>query len=229
MIPTSALMSPLQRQLMMAPGAPTAQGLSPMMAQRGGLGGLVQNIKNRPNPNDVHLPYFEEDRRFIGDQLAGRSPFASGGWDPAINRLEGMASGTAPSLAEMQYRSASMDTTSALSSMARGSASPAAARQAMIQQGRVGQGMAAGVAQARTNEQMQANNALIQALGSRDQLNQNAYLDMLAAKLGLSRAELEALSGNKDREAQKKIADKQASAAKWGAIAGGAGALAGMI
>lgn len=84
----------------------------------------------------------------------------------------------------------------ALGSLARGSASPAAAREAMIQQGRTGQGMAAGVATARTQEQLGAQSALAGALSSRDQLNQNAYLDILGKQLGLSEQQLKAIIAN---------------------------------
>lgn len=172
------------------------------------------------------LPYFEEDRARLGGLLNGQSPFAGAEWGGLISQLQQQASGQGPSLAEQTYRGAAMDTTNSLSSMARGSGSPAAARAAMIERGRVGQGMQAGVATARTQEQLGAQGALAGALSSRDQLNQGAYLDILAAQLGLSRSQLEALTGNADRQANKDVANKQAKAAKWGAIAGGLGGLA---
>jgi hypothetical protein len=108
--------------------------------------------------------------------------------------------------------------------MAQGSASPAAAREAMMQQGRVGQGMAAGVAQARTQEQLGAQSALAQALGQRDQLNQNAYLDVLGKQLGLSEAELRAMIANQQYKVG--MAGQPTNGQKWvGALSGGLGGL----
>jgi hypothetical protein len=68
----------------------------------------------------------------------------------------------------------------------------------MIQQGRVGQGMAAGLATARTQEQMAAQDSLARALSARDQLNQSAYSGLLGAQLGLSEGQLRAQLGNQN-------------------------------
>lgn len=208
-----------------APRPMSAPGAVPG-APMGGLFGAGANAlrgqQARQNPT---LPHFDEDRQRTMDMLNGRSAFAGNEWGGLINQLTGQMTG-ANSLAQMQYRQASQDTTSQLSSLSRGSASPAAARQAMIQQGRVGQGLASGLAQAGTQERMAASQALTQALSSRDQINSNAYLDILGAQLGLSRAQLEALTGNADRASRDADSKRQAKAAKWGAVAGGAGALA---
>lgn len=230
MLPSLALMNHLRRpgqgRMMTGPrpmnGAP-APGQAPGGGLLGNGIGLLKGSSTNMNPT---LPHFDEDRGRLGGMLDGQSAFAGQEWGGLIKQLQDRAAGVGPSLAEQQYRAASQNTTSALGSMSRGSASPGAARQALIQQGRVGQGMAAGVATARTEEQMGATQALTQALGTRDQLNQGAYLDILAQQLGLSRAQLEALTGNADRRERQNTASKQASAAKWGAVAGGLGGLA---
>lgn len=205
-------------------GQPAPPGNVPYPGPWGALGGHAP-----PTNPDVHLPYFPEDRERLGGLMDGQNPFAGQEWGGLIKQLQDQAAGRGPSLAMDAYRTASQDTTAGLSSMAHGSASPAAARQAMIQQGRVGQGLAAGLATARTQEQMGAQSALAGALGQRDTLNQNAYLDVLAKQLGMSRAEMEALAGNRDARNAKAIADKQASAAKYNAIAGGLGAVGGLF
>lgn len=224
---------------------PQAPAMRPMSAPApGGLGssqgGLVpgsgsggnwmdqmaSNLKKKSALQNPELPFFQEDRDRTQGLLDGiGAPGAGKEWGGLIDQLGKQSRGEGPSLAEQQYQAAQQDTTGALSSMARGSASPAAARQAMIQRGRVGQGMAQGVAMARTNEQMQASQALAGALGSRDQLNTSAYLDILGAQLGLSRAQLEALTGNADRKQRDKDSQRQAKAAKYNAIGGALGGL----
>lgn len=214
-----------------APGSP-GQG----QPQLGGLGnalvsggaakpGWVQNAIQQYQLSNVQLPYFEEDRSRLGGMLGDRSPFAGAEWGGLISGLQDRAAGKGPSIAGDAYRSAAMDTTAALGSMARGSGSAAGARQALIQQGRVGQGLAKGYADARNQEMIGAQSALASALSQRDQLNQGAYLDLLAAQLGLSRDQLAALQGNQQYDAQKRAADAQKSAAKWNAIGGALGGL----
>lgn len=180
--------------------------------------------KPKPKTPDPALPYFQEDRDRLGGMLGGHDPYASGEWDGLIGQLTAQANGTGPSLAEQAYRRQTMDTAGRLAGMAH-SGSPAAARTAMIQQGRLGQGMAAGVAEARTREQLGAQSALGQALGQRDQLNQNAYLDILGKQLGLSKDQLAALLANQQSRDARYAADKQASAAKWSALGGALGGL----
>lgn len=146
--------------------------------------------------NGLNLPYFQQDRDRLGGMLEGRNPYAGQEWGGLVGQLQQQASGQGPSLAMDAYRKASQDNMGALSSMANGSNSPAAARQAMIQQGRVGQGMAAGLSTARTQEQMAAQDSLARALSARDQLNQGAYQHLLNAQLGLSEGQLRAGQGN---------------------------------
>lgn len=128
--------------------------------------------------------------------LGGRSPFASQEWGGLIQQLKSQAQGLGPSVAQQAYGQAAQDTNAALSAQVAGTANPANARTALIQRGRTGQGMAQGLAQARTQEQLGAQSALAQALGARDQMNQNAYLQVLGAQLGLSEAQLRALIAN---------------------------------
>jgi hypothetical protein len=165
--------------------------------------GAVKNFSKgifgsgQPDPQYMaQMPHYEEDRNRLGGMLNGHSPYAGSEWGTLIGQLQQQASGQGPSLAQDAYRGAQQDNTAALGSMARGSASPAAARQAMLQQQRSGQGMAQGLATARTQEQLGAQGALGQALQGRDSINQNAYLQVLAAQLGLSEGQLRAMLGN---------------------------------
>jgi hypothetical protein len=158
----------------------------------------MMNGTGTPDPNkNINLPYFEEDRARLGGMLQGQSPFAGGEWGGLVSQLQQQASGAGPSMAQQAYRQASQDTTNSLGSLARGSASPGAARAAVIQQGRVGQGMASGLASARTQEQMAAQQALAGTLGARDSLNQGAYMGVLGHQLGLSGQQLGALQGDR--------------------------------
>ena len=89
----------------------------------------------------------------------------------------------------------------------------------------VGQGLARGVNTARLAEQQGAQSALSQALGTRDQLNQGAYLKLLSQQLGISEAELQALLANQKLDLQAKKDKDARDAAGWNA----AGAVGGTI
>ena len=214
---------PMQGSPMMgaAPGAPGAGG-SPGSGLGGGLGRYFGSPKKG---TAVNLPYFEEDRNRLGGMMDGQSPYASGNWGSLISQLEDRAAGRGPSIAGDAYREGAMNTQNAIASQARGSGSAAAGRQGLIQQGRISQGMAQGYASARNQEMVGAQGALTQALGSRDQLNQNAYLDLLAKQLGLSKDQLMALQGNQTDATQRRMQDKQLTAAKWSAVSGAFGGL----
>lgn len=168
----------------------------------------------------INLPYFQQDRNRLQGLLTGQSPFASQDWNGLVSQLTARANGTGPSLAEQEYRNASGDQAAAFAGAAHGGASPASFRQAAIQQGQIGQGLASGVTQARTNEQTQAQGALAQALGARDQLNQGAYLNILGQQLGLSAEQLKALQGDQSYGLGEQGIQEQMNAAKWNAIAG---------
>ena len=152
--------------------------------------------KQLADKDKASLPYFQQDRDRLGGMLDGRNPYAGQEWGGLVSQLQQQASGKGPSLAMDAYRQASQDTSNQLASMGRGSANPGASRRAMMEMGRVGQGMAAGLSTARTQEQMAAQQNLAQALSTRDQLNQNAYLDVLAKQLGLSKDQLQAQMSN---------------------------------
>jgi len=174
----------------------------------------------------VNLPYFPQDRDRLQGLLNGQNPYASQDWNGLIAQLQQRASGQGPSLAGMAYEKGLADTGSQLSAMSRGSASPAAAYAAMRQQGNLGEGQAAGYAQARTQEMMGAQQGLTSALGARDQLNQSAYLNILAQQLGLSMGQLKALQGDASYAQGQSQIDQQRQAAGANAVASvlGAGA-----
>jgi hypothetical protein len=193
------------------------------------LGYTIPIQKSQPTPGQpgtspgaVHLPYFQQDRDRLQQLEQGQSPFASQDWGGLISELSQRAQGNGPSLAQQNYQMASGDTINALSSMARGSASPDAARQAMIQQGRVGQGQAAGLALAGTQERAAAQQGLTEALGTRDKINTTAYTSLLQQQLGLSDEELKALMGNAGFYTQNRGIDQQNDAAKYQAAASAA-------
>lgn len=150
-----------------------------------------------------------------------------------ITQLQNMAAGRGPSLAEGQYRQASdtaLQQQMAMAQSGRGNAARSA-RNAAVGQAQIGQGLASGVAQARTNEQMGAIGQLTGALGQAGSLemqrqglqaqlnqqanmqNQQAFMQMLAAKLGLSEAQAQNLLGYAGLQAGMYGADKGAPTA----------------
>ncbi len=178
----------------------------------------------------LNNPYFQQDRDRLGGMLQGQSPFAGSEWGALVSQLQQRAGGQGPSIAGDAYRRAAMDSQAALTSMGQASGSPGAARAAMLQQQRVGQGMAQGYGSARNEEMIGAQGALTQALGARDQLNQGAYLNILAQQLGLSEAQLKAGMANQQFALGQQGTEAERSAAKWNAIAGilgGIGKMAG--
>lgn len=177
----------------------------------------------------INLPFFLQDRERLGGMLNGQSPFAGSEWGGLISQLQNTAAGRGPSVAGDAYRQASMDNSAALASMGQASNSPAAARQAMLQQQRVGQGLAGGYAQARNQEMLGAQNALSGALGARDQLNQGAYLNILAQQLGLNQQQLQAAMANQQFALGSMKNENDLTAAKWGAISGILGGVGSMV
>lgn len=195
----------------------------------GGFGGAGEIAGGGQVPmGSINMPYFDQDRGRLQQMMNGQSPFASQDWNGLITQLQARASGTAPSLAGMAYDKGLADTGSQLSAMSSGSASPAAAYAAQRQMGNLGEGQAAGYAMARTNEMNTAQQGLTSALGARDQLNQQAYLNILAQQLGLSTSQLQALKGDQSFTLGQAQTDQQRSAAAAGAVAslfGGAATL----
>jgi hypothetical protein len=190
--------------------------------------GQPTNANGGVNMGQLNLPYFQQDRDRLQGLMDNKSPYASSDWQGLIAQLSARANGTGPSLAQQNYNMASGDTTNALSSMARGSSNPEAARQAMIQQGRIGQGQAAGLALAGTQEQQAAQQGLTSALGTRDQLNQSAYLNILGQQLGLSMGQLKALNGDQQFIQGQNQINQQNNANKYQALASIFGSMAGM-
>lgn len=168
----------------------------------------------------INLPYFQQDRDRLGGMLNGHSPFAGSEWGNLIAQLQQRASGQGPSIAGDAYKQAAMDSQANMNSMAQGSGSPGAARAAMLQSARVGQGMAQGYGAARNQEMVGAQGALQGALGARDQLNQGAYMNILAQQLGLSEAQLRAGMANQQYALGNNKNQNDQDAAKWAAIAG---------
>lgn len=159
-------------------------------------------------------PYYELDRRRLGTMLQGQSPYAGSEWGGLVSQLQARASGSAPSVAQMQYQQAMGHMSSQLAGAAHGGAGPGAFHQAAIQAGQAGQGMASGVAQARVNEMQGAQGQLSSALGTRDTINSQAYQNILAQQLGLSQQQINAHLGIQN-------ANNQATAAQYQALGTG--------
>lgn len=154
------------------------------------------------NLDAISVPNYEQNRAQLGGYLGqgGRGPYVGqnkyqGGWDSLIQQLQ-----SAPSLAAQQYRQASQDSQAAIGGLARGSNRPGAQRAAMVQQAKVGQGMAGGSATAMMEEQasnrQQLGGALAgagQAQWQRDQANQQAWQQMLQQQFGLDQNQFQAI------------------------------------
>lgn len=167
----------------------------------------------------INLPYFEQDRNRLQGMLQGQTPFASQDWGGLISQLKDRAAGTGDSLAKQNYNMANQNTVNSISSIARGSGSPGAMQEAMLQAGRVGQGQAAGLATAGIQEQQAAQTTLGQTLNARDGLNQNAYLNILGQQLGLSMGQLRALNGDQQFVTDQNKVNQANEAAKYQALA----------
>jgi hypothetical protein len=174
-----------------------------------------------PNGLDnVNLPYFQQDRDRLGGMLNGQSAFAGSEWGGLISQLQARANGGGPSVAGNAYKQASQDAMNNLASMSQNSASPGAARQALLQQGRIQQGMAQGYGAQAMQEQQANQSALSQALSARDQINSQAYQGILGQQLGLSRGQLAAMQGNQQFWLKNQELQNQMQAAKYQALSG---------
>ncbi len=208
--------------------APKPTGESLGLIGGPGIASTVGAAFKRPGMDDsmkASMPYFKEDRQRLGQLMGNRSPFAGREWNGLVSQLQAQASGKGPSMAGMAYNKAAQDSQAALGGMARGSSNPNAARTAMMQQGRIGQGMAAGYAQARAGEMQGAQSALSQALSSRDGINSGAYMGVLGAQLGLSEAQLRAQLGNQSYDAAKSAQPSDAER-YMGMLSGGSAGIA---
>lgn len=118
-------------------------------------------------------------------QYIGQNPY-QGDQNALIAQLQQMASGQGPSLANQQYQQANNDAMSNQLAMSRGRGA-GAARNAGVQLGQLGAGLAAGSAQARTREQMGAIQGLQGSLTAAGQMdfqraaaNQSMYQNAMA-------------------------------------------------
>lgn len=192
----------------------------------GGLLGLFGGDDEASAPQPTNLPYFEQDRASIKGQLDANNPWAGYEWGGLISQLQARANGTAPSVAGNAYKQASQDSENNLASLSQNSASPGAARQALLQQGHIQQGMAQGYGAAALQEQQANQSALGQALAARDTINSQAYQNLLSQQLGLSRSQLGAQQGNQNVQVQEQGIQAGQQAAQWGSYAGLAAGLA---
>lgn len=212
-----------------ASGAAIGSAAGPWGAAIGGVAGGLMGLfggDDEEAPPPVNLPYFEEDRARLGHMLDNRSPFAGTEWGHLIGQLQQRASGAAPSVAGNAYKQATQDAQNGLASMSQNSASPGAARQAILQAGHMQQGLAQGYSSAALQEQQANQSALGQALSTRDQINSQAFQSILQQQLGLSTAQLHALQGNQGASLQQEQIDSGKQAAQWQAYAGLAAGLA---
>jgi len=188
-------------------------------ADPNGFGGPGQVFGGGMVPlGGLNLPYFQQDRDRITGQLSGQSPFAGSEWGALISQLQARSSGTGPSIAGDAYQQASQDAMNNLTSLSQGSASPSAARQAILQQGHIQQGMSQGYARARNEEAAGATGQLGQVLGARDQINQNAYTNLLSQLQALSEGQLKAGIANQQYDLGVRGAQGQEKAAKLQAL-----------
>lgn len=130
-----------------------------------------------------------------GSPYMGANPYA-GNYNQLINTLQGRANGQGPNLAGDAYNQAAANAQNEVASLARGN-SPGAARAAIQQYGNIGQGLANGYATARNQEMVGATGQLGQALNGASnanfqtqQANQQAWLQILAQQLGLTKAQM---------------------------------------
>jgi hypothetical protein len=137
--------------------------------------------------------WFGSGRGAAGSALSNGSQYQYIGANPyndqqnaLISQLQQMANGQGPSLAVQQYKAANQDAMANQLAMSRGRGA-GAARNASVQMGQLGAGLAGGSAMARTREQMGAMGQLQNSLTSAGQMdfqraaaNQQMYQNALA-------------------------------------------------
>jgi hypothetical protein len=140
----------------------------------------------------------------IAGQMAQGNPYQkqssyTGDWRNLISQLQHGVNGV-NSVANQQYQQAVQQGQAAMGSMARGSARPGMAQMAMGRQADATQGLAAGSALARSQEQAQQQSMLgsaIQGAGQMEaqvnQANQQAWMTLLGQRLGLNAQQFQAL------------------------------------
>lgn len=191
------------------------------------MGAAATTPTNQNNIN--YSKIYDPQTANIQGQLAGRNPFAGQEWSGVISQLQNRANGVG-GLAAQEYNNAAMNQSASFAGAAHGGASPAAFRQAAIQQGQIGQGMANGSALAQTQEQMAAQQQLQGALGTRDQINSNAYNNLMGNQGQLNQQDLQSNIANQQNEQANNaltMQRKQQVINAIGSIAGGAAKMGG--
>lgn len=163
----------------------------------GGIGGAYDWLSGNKGSSEA-----DADRALVNPYLQTQSPYINpqgsqvGNHNALISMIRGRAMGQGPSLAEDAYKQASSNTLNNLLTMSHGS-TPGAARAAVNQMGNINQGMASGLAQARNQEIVGATGQLGQAINAadnsllqRERANQDAWLQMMAQRFGLTRQQL---------------------------------------
>jgi hypothetical protein len=112
-------------------------------------------------------------------QTSNAGSQSSQGWGPLIAQLQQntTANGQSEQQARAQYGQAAQAAAGQAAGQAHGGSSPAALRQAALQQGAIGQGMSNGMSQATSQAQLVGQQGLAQAIAGQDQ-GQQAYLGL---------------------------------------------------
>lgn len=146
---------------------------------------------NASSDRDFINPYLQQGNPY----MAANSPYKQN-YGALVSMLTDRANGNGPSIAGDAYKQAASDAQSRNLTMSYGS-SPGSARAAIQQMGNMNQGLATGYASARNQEMIGAGNQLTGAINSadqsqmaRDKANQDAWLRMLAERLGLTKAQM---------------------------------------
>lgn len=179
----------------------------------GPLGGLANGITGGSIGNGVKKGYnwltgspgtqgATDDRALTNQYLQQGNPYINntssqnGNYNGLISQLQQSANGEGPSLAGDAYNRASGDAVAAQAAFSHGN-NAGAARQAAMNIGGIQQGLAQGYGAARNQEVMGARGQLGQVVQAadqsqlqRDKANQEAWLNMLAQQMGLTRAQL---------------------------------------
>lgn len=169
-----------------ATGAVAGAAFGPYGAAIGGVAGGLYGYFSGGDAQDAADQAMKNGQQY---NYLGASPY-KGAWNDLISQLRQQVNGAGPSLAQMQYQKANQDAMANQLALSRANRAPGAAYQAAGNMGQINQGMALGSAQLRLREQMAARQQLTGALMgaggqdlARDQANQNAYLQILAAQL----------------------------------------------
>ena len=179
----------------------------------GFLGNVWDKVTGTPgDPSKLKLPGYQKDLNTIQSYQNQGSPYQQQSsytqdWRSLINQLQN--GNPAGSVAAGQYRQTLQDTGAQASAMSRGSVRPGAGRAAMNMQAQNAQGLAAGSAQAFAQEaaqnQAQLGSAIqgaTQAEAQVNRANQDAWMQMMAQRLGLNQAQFQAILAQEQMKMQ---------------------------